>query len=214
MIPAKRPLIYLITEGRADPSNYPTESERILDLIAHAVESGIPLIQIREKNLPAKLLYTLAREAAYLVRKCGASRLLINDRADIARAAGADGVHLTWRSLGVEVVKRIFPELIVGVSTHTIAEAESAKSGGADFCVFGPVFDSPGKGNPVGIELLREVSAQLCPLPVLGLGGIDESNFGAVVSASAGFAAIRFLNNPENLNRLSELCLANRHERH
>src|SRR5690606_8698946 len=97
MIPAKRPLIYLITEGRADPSNYPTESERILDLIAHAVESGIPLIQIREKNLPAKFLYTLAREAAYLVRKCGASRLLINDRADIARAAGADGVHLTWR---------------------------------------------------------------------------------------------------------------------
>ncbi len=204
MIPAKRPLVYLITEGRADPSNFPTESERILDLIAHAVESGVPLIQIREKNLPAKLLYTLAREAADLARK-GGSTLLINDRADIAEAAGADGVHLTSNSLDAETVKRVFPELIVGVSTHTIAEAEAAKSGAADFCVFGPVFDSPGKGNPVGLGRLGDVSSRMDPMPVLGLGGIDETNFGSVAGVSSGFAAIRFLNNHDNLSRLSKL---------
>lgn len=205
MIPAKRPLVYLITEGRADPSNFPTESERILDLIAHAVESLIPLIQIREKKLPARLLFELAREAAYLVRKRGASRLLINDRADIAHAVGADGVHLTSNSLDAGTIKRMFPKLIVGVSTHSAAEMESAKRGGADFCVFGPVFVSPGKGSPVGIELLGEVSARLDPMPVLGLGGIDETNFGSVAQVSSGFAAIRFLNNHDNLSRLSKL---------
>jgi thiamine-phosphate pyrophosphorylase len=131
--------------------------------------------------------------------------LLVNDRADIALAANADGVHLTSLSLSAETIRRSFPkDFIVGVSAHKIEEAEIAKKQNADFVTFSPVFSSPGKSEPQGAEKLREVCERLKPFPVVALGGINETNFAEVLEAGArGFSAIRFLNDEENLRKLT-----------
>jgi thiamine-phosphate pyrophosphorylase len=86
------------------------------------------------------VLYELVLRAAKITRGSD-TRLLVNDRADIARAAGADGVHLTSQSLPANVVRKMFgPEFVIGVSTHSFEEARAAQAAGADFVVFGPVF--------------------------------------------------------------------------
>ena len=195
------PIIYLITKGEATPENFDRTSREIVDIIRVAVERRVSLIQLREKHLSARLLFELAVEAAKIIR--GAStRLLVNDRADIALAAKANGVHLAANSLPVKTIRCNFPsDFIVGASTHTLEAARSAADNGADFVVFGPVFETPGKDEPSGLERLAEVCGNLHPFPVIGLGGIDESNYSTVLQAGAsGFAAIRFLNDPEKLH--------------
>jgi len=132
------------------------------------------------------------------------TRLLVNDRADIARAAGADGVHLTERSLPASTIRQTFgPDFLIGVSTHTPAGARDAREQGADFAVYGPVFDTPSKrayGPPVGLESLREVAQKLAPFPLVALGGITSGNASAALGAGAsGVAAVRLFDDPEQL---------------
>ena len=203
----KNPAIYLITGGEATAFNFAEKSAEILRLIEKAVESKISLIQIREKQLPAKLVFELALEAAKITAQCE-TKLIVNDRADIALAANADGVHLTSGSLPTEIIRQNFPEnFIIGVSTHSLAEAESAKMLGADFVTFSPIFKTPSKakyGEPQGLKKLLEVSNKLDPFPVIALGGIDETNFSQVLENGArGFAGIRFLNNEVNLRKFA-----------
>ena len=197
------PAIYLITSGAATPDNFQRTSKEILDIIDVAVEVRVPLIQIREKLLPAKLLSELA-VAAVKITGGSSTRLLINDRADVAMAAKADGVHLTARSLPVNVIRANFSgNLIIGISTHTVEAAKSAAAQGANFVVFGPVFETSGKGEPQGLVELAKVCKELRPFPVLGLGGIDETNYASVMDAGAsGLAAIRALNEPERLRNI------------
>lgn len=184
--------------------NFSRRKAQTLELIKIAAENNISLIQIREKNLPARLVFELSADAAKLTRLT-ATKILVNDRADIALAAKADGVHLTARSLSAATIRRSFPEnFLVGVSAHSIAEAEDAKRQAADFVTFSPVFATPNKGEAVGIAKLREVCETLKPFPVIALGGIDAGNFAEVLTAGAsGFAAIRFLNDAENIRKLS-----------
>lgn len=198
-----RPLIYLITKGDVTVADFAVKKKETLDIIAAAVENKIPLIQIREKQLSARLLYELVREAA---RAAAGSRtkLLVNDRADVALAAGADGVHLTARSLRADVVRAHFPaDFIVGVSAHRLADVLAAKKQKADFAVYSPIFETPGKGAPRGLDELREICETAKPFPVIGLGGIDAINCESVLRVAAGFAAIRFLNDAENLRKLN-----------
>jgi len=162
----------------------------------------MPLFQIREKSLPARVLYDLVSRAAEITRG-SKTRLLVNDRSDIARAAGADGVHLTTRSLPADVVRQVYgPEFLIGVSTHSLEEARAARDAGADFVVFGPVFETGSKrsfGEPQGLDKLRQVTGELREFPVLAIGGITFENVGACFQAGAsGIAAIRLLNNPES----------------
>lgn len=182
------------------PENFAGQKLQTLELIKTAVENNISLIQIREKKISARLVFEFASEAAKITRKTD-TKLLVNDRADIALAARADGVHLTRRSLSAAVIRRAFPEnFIVGVSTHTIEEAENAIEQSADFVTFSPIFSTPDKGAPQGVENLRRVCERLKPFPVIALGGIGAGNFSEVLEAGAsGFAAIRFLNDAENL---------------
>jgi thiamine-phosphate pyrophosphorylase len=189
-----KPLIYLITEGNLTAENFDVNKNRILEIIKTAVENKISLIQIREKKLTAKLVFKLASEAAEITKNSN-TKLLVNDRADIALAAKADGVHLTENSISAEIIRRSFPKnFITGVSTHSIETAEKAKTEGADFVTFSPVFSSPGKDVPKGLEKLAEVCERLKPFPVVALGGIDETNYRTVLETGAsGFAAIRFL---------------------
>lgn len=199
------PIIYLITDGTSDADNFIEKKNAILNLVKTAVETKISLIQIREKNLPARFVYELASEAAKITRQ-SETKLLVNDRADIAVAAGADGVHLTAASLSVETTRRAFASknFIVGASAHTTEEAETAKQGGADFIAFSPIFASPDKGKPQGVGQLREICERLKSFPVLALGGVDATNYRTILeNGASGFAAIRFLSDEKNLRKLA-----------
>lgn len=189
-----RPLIYLITDGTATVQNFSEKKKTILQLVRNAVEREISLIQLREKQLPARMIFEIASEIVKITKNTK-TKILVNDRADVALAANADGVHLTASSLSAEIVRRNFPHnFIVGVSAHTLEAAERAKIQAADFATFSPIFHSPGKGKEKGIEELKKVCQHLKPFPILALGGIDTSNFTEVLEAGAsGFAAIRYL---------------------
>ena len=201
------PIIYPITSGKTSPQTTPDDPQfsEILRLVRAAVDADVPLFQIREKSLPARVLYELVARAAEITHG-SKTRLLVNDRSDIARAAGADGVHLTTQSLPVEVVRNMFgAEFLIGASTHSLDEARAARAGGADFVVFGPVFETESKrvfGAPQGLDKLAEVTRALGEFPVVAIGGITVDNVDECFQAGArGIAAITMLNDTENLTR-------------
>jgi thiamine-phosphate pyrophosphorylase len=176
----------------------------LIDLLDEALSAGVDMIQIRERDLSARELFSLAEQVAGMARKAGA-KLLINDRADVAASVNC-GVHLTTRSLAASVVRSAFgEEMLIGVSTHNIEEARMAESGGADFIVFGPVFETESKkayGLPVGLAALGAVASGL-QIPVLALGGIKQSNFQAALDAgAAGVAAISMFTESGDINQL------------
>lgn len=197
------PITYLITNGDATEGTFEACRSRIIATVASAVESGVSLIQIREKNLSARRMFDLTVSVVAATRE-SATRVLVNDRSDIALAAGADGVHLTVRSVSAGVIRESFPpEFIIGISTHTACEAETAAKTGADFAVFGPVFETPGKPDAKGIDELRDACARVAPFPVLAIGGVDAGNVHEVLRAGAsGVAAIRAFHDADAMRRL------------
>lgn len=193
----KTPATYLVSPGATTPETTPASDEfqSLLALVRAAARARVTLIQLREKLLTPRVLYELAARCSEITRTTE-TRLVVNDRADIARAAGADGVHLSTRSLEASDVRRAFgPDFLIGVSTHTAREARAASMSGADFAVFGPVFDTPAKralGSPVGLEALGEAARALSPFPIFAIGGITRENARSVILAGArGVAAIR-----------------------
>ncbi len=204
----KKPLIYLITKGELTVENFRVKSAETLTIIEKAVASEVSLIQIREKSITAGQVFELASKAAELT-KSSDTKLLVNDRADIALAAGADGVHLPASSLSAEIVRRSFGEdFVIGVSAHSLDEVARANLAKADFATFGPVFATLSKaryGAPQGIAKLREAAETFPEFKVIALGGIDENNFAEALTAGAsGIAAIRFLNDAENLPQIAK----------
>jgi thiamine-phosphate pyrophosphorylase len=177
---------YYITDRKAAGGMDP-----LLGFIAKAIAGGVAMVQLREKDLDARELYGLARHCLQLPNPHG-TRILINERVDVALAAGADGVHLPGGSIAPAEIRKIVPAgFLIGVSTHTVEQLLAAEAEGADFAVYGPVFASPAKGEPVGIEALR-AAIRVARMPVYALGGIDESNANACMEAgAAGVAAIR-----------------------
>ncbi len=163
----------------------------MIECVRTALARGVTMIQIREKDLNARELLALTRRCLELPNP-HQTRILVNTRADIALAAGAHGVHLPSGSIPAREVRRIAPApFLIGVSTHTVEEVRAAAEAEADYAVFGPVFPSPGKGEPAGLEALRQ-AAHVTSLPIYALGGIDEDNAAACINAGAtGIAAIR-----------------------
>jgi thiamine-phosphate pyrophosphorylase len=159
--------LYLITDIQRIGKN------RFLSAMEEALQGGVRALQIREKDLSSKDLLALALKIRPLTQRYKA-KLFINDRVDIAVMAGADGVHLTETSVQASEVKNKFPDLIVGVSTHSIEGARLADTQGADFITFSPVYETPSKvsyGPPQGLDALGQVT-EAVRLPVLALGGI------------------------------------------
>ncbi len=196
----RRPLLYYITDRKALPGEIP------LPIIKQAVAAGIDLIQIRERDLPVRRLLALVEEA---VKRAGTgpTRILVNDRLDVAVAAGAAGVHLPAHSFPVDEVRRSYPELLIGASTHNLEELRRAADGGADFAVFGPVFETPSKktyGPPVGLEKLAE-AVRAVNIPVLALGGVTlENSADCLRAGAAGLAAISLFQQSPDLEETTK----------
>ena len=174
--------------------------------IAQAIAAGVDWVQIREKDLPARRLLALTETAVSHARQQGTTRVVVNDRLDVALAAHAHGVHLGSRSMPVDVVRKSAPpEFLVGVSCHSLAEAQAAEKAGADYLLLGPIFSTPSKlqyGPPLGLAKLREVTSQVS-LPVFALGGITADRVAACrEKGAAGIAAIRLFQEADSLQTL------------
>jgi thiamine-phosphate pyrophosphorylase len=172
--------LYLITDRRVTRKPLP-EAVRL------ALEGGVRAVQLREKDLPIRDLMALARELRDLTKEFGA-KLFINDRVDVALAVGADGVHLGTRSMPVSIVRAIVGSpMLIGVSTHSVAEAQAAEQGGADFLTLGPIYETPSKaqfGAPLGLAPLREARRRV-EIPIFAIGGVKGRNIGHVLWAGA-----------------------------
>jgi thiamine-phosphate pyrophosphorylase len=208
-----RPILYLITRGATTEGTTPDAPEfaLILHQVSAAVAAGINLIQIREKRLTARVLFELVERTSDLTRGTS-THLLVNDRADVAVGAGADGVHLTTHSLDAAMIRKTFgKEVLIGTSTHSLAAARFAQEQGADFIVFGPVFETQSKksfGPPVGLEKLADVARELRGFPVLALGGISVANAQDCFAAGAqGVAGISLFSDPQTLMQTASVIV-------
>lgn len=192
-----QPILYLITRGATTETTSP-ESPEFQDLLLQikaAAAAEIDLVQIREKRLGARVLFELVERAVEITRN-SSTQILVNDRADIALGAGAQGVHLTTQSLEVAVIRKTFGDkFLIAASTHSWEEAHQAYEQSADFIVLGPIFPTHSKeqfGPPLGLEKFSGICGQLHGFPVLALGGISESNvrecFGAGANGVAGIS--------------------------
>ena len=194
------PLLYYITDRRQFPGDAQEQERRLLEKIAECAAAGVDLVQLREKDLSARALEELALKAMAVLAG-SQTRLLINSRIDVALACGAHGVHLPANDLAASDARAIFAqagvsERVIGVSTHSAAAVASAEAHGADFAVFGPVFEKSGSMNREGLEQLRQIchreEAAQPPMRVFALGGITLKNAPLCVAAgAAGIAAIR-----------------------
>jgi thiamine-phosphate pyrophosphorylase len=198
-------------------------SESLSLRIQKAIQAGVDLIQIREKDLSAREQLYLAKHAVDAARELyvaqdplsglavfQGSRIAVNDRLDVAIAAEAHGVHLGTQSMPARAVRAVVPEdFLVGVSCHSLEEARAAESSAADYILLGPLFETPSKlayGLPLGLEKLREV-ASLVKIPVIALGGITVNRVSLCLEAgAAGIAGIRLFQECESLEaRVAEL---------
>lgn len=174
------PLLMLVTDRRR--SRLP-----LVEAVARAVAGGVDLVQVREKDLPAADLFGLVKTLREVVGS--RAKLLVNDRADVALGAGADGVHLPENGLPTAVARQVVgPDRILGRSAHDPVGLEWA---GLDYLLVGTVFPSPTHpGLPAaGVGRVGEFAAR-SPVPVLGIGGITADNCAEVIGAGAAGVAV------------------------
>ena len=164
----------------------------LAEAVEECLDAGLRAVQLREKDLPVRDLLALALTLREGTRRHG-GRLLVNDRADVALAADADGVQRTHASLPVAALRHIGPPtFLIGASVHSEAEGREALTGGADFLVFGPVYETPSKrryGPPQGLAALGRLAATV-DRPVLAIGGITPARVGEVLGAGASGVAV------------------------
>jgi thiamine-phosphate pyrophosphorylase len=206
----QNPLICLITDRQTVRANKRKTGSiedlgALIEFCSAAALAGVDLIQIREKDLSTNRLCDLV--SSVVDSTCNTkTAILVNDRVDVALTCAAHGVQLRSDSLPVDATRKLAgEEFIVGVSTHSVAEARQAAEKGASFVLLGPIFDTPSKrayGAPLGLETLIE-AVRTVPCPVIALGGIDRKNIRDVLSCgAAGIAAIRLFSEAEDLSEL------------
>jgi thiamine-phosphate pyrophosphorylase len=194
--------LYLITNRKL----FSTQCSLYLAL-EDALKAGVKALQLREKDLPTREFLEMALWMRDLTKEHGA-KLFINDRADVALAVQADGVHLGQSSIPVHAVRKIAENnLLIGVSTHSIEEAVRAAKEGADFITLGPVYETlskPGYGYPIGVGIIRELKIRIS-IPVLAIGGIKPDRVKEVREAGAdGIALISAILTSKNIHETTE----------
>jgi thiamine-phosphate pyrophosphorylase len=204
--PRPKPVLCCVTDRRGlSAADEVVAARAIQDQVARVAAAGVDWIQVREKDLATRQLLQLV-SAAVKVVSVFSTRIIVNDRLDVALAAGAAGVHLGGESLPVAEVSlwkkagRVSAEFLVGASCHSLEAASAAERDGADYLFLGPVFATPSKvqyGLPLGLERLRETCAAI-RIPVLAIGGINIENAASCIQAgAAGIAAIRLFQGGE-----------------
>jgi thiamine-phosphate pyrophosphorylase len=178
--------LYLVTDrGLA-------QGRPVSEVVRQAVEGGVTVVQLREKAASGRAFLEEARRLKELLAEYGIP-LIINDRLDIALAVDADGVHLGQDDLPLEVGRALLgPTKIIGISVNTVAEAEAAAAGGADYLGVSPVFETPTKTDTppaVGLEGVARLRAAV-KVPLVGIGGINPANAGAVIRAGCQGVAV------------------------
>ena len=178
--------LFLVTD------RHQTNGRPLVPLLQQVLAVGMPVIQLRERDLSARELMTLAREVQAVTASCR-SQLLINDRIDVALALEGVGVHLRSNSLPVSAARQLLgPRRLLGISVHSVEEGLSAQSQGADYIVLGPVYETPSKkmfGPPLGIHTL-EKACGLVRIPIIGIGGVTAARAREMRCAGAFGAAV------------------------
>jgi thiamine-phosphate pyrophosphorylase len=178
--------VYLVSDQKQ------TGGRDLVEVLSQALQAGVRAIQLREKDLDTIEVYRRGERLLALTRQAGAA-LIVNDRADVAMALGADGVHLTRKSLPPEEARAVVgPGMLVGVSCHSLSDVREAEAGGVDFVVLGPVYATPSKapyGPPLTPAVLSKARAA-CSVPILAIGGITVSCVPDVVHAGADGVAV------------------------
>ncbi|MBS0183238.1 MAG: thiamine phosphate synthase [Nitrospira sp.] len=161
-------------------------------VLSDAIKAGVPAIQLRERDLSTSELVSLAQEIQTMTNP-GSVSLIVNDRVDLMMALNLDGVHLRSDSLPPRSVRRLVgPGGLIGVSTHSVEDVRRANQGGADYVVFGPIFETPSKrpfGPSLGLDLLADVCRQSLT-PVIAIGGITRERVRSVRRAGAHGVAV------------------------
>jgi thiamine-phosphate pyrophosphorylase len=161
------------------------------DLLAAVIDGGCRMVQLRDKDTPAARLVPLAERLLARARRAGVT-FVINDRTDLAVAVGADGVHLGQDDLPARLARPLLrPGMILGISTHDVAQAHAARDGGADYVAVGSMFATTTKPDfqLVGPELIRKLRADI-RVPLVGIGGITHGNVAEVIRAGADGVAV------------------------
>jgi thiamine-phosphate diphosphorylase len=219
--PITSPAICYVTDRKALVGDKTVSA--LLDTIRAAAAAGVDWVQIREKDLPARELFALVKEAVALASVRSGSiwprstKIIVNDRLDLALAAGAAGVHLGHASAPVREVVRWCragnapADFLVGVSCHSLEGAQEAENAGASYAYFGPIYETPSKipfGKPHGVKELAQVTKAVS-IPVIAIGGVDESNAADCLRAgAAGIAAIRLIQGAAGSDALKEAVAA------
>jgi thiamine-phosphate diphosphorylase len=166
-------------------------SRSLVDLIDLVLAGGCRLVQLREKIMPPVEHLALARELAHRCREVGAL-FIVNDRADIAVAAEADGLHVGQDDMPAREARTLLrPGMVLGVSTHDEDQARAAVTDGADYVAVGSIFPTTSRAGfqLVGTELIRRVRPAV-PVPLVAIGGISADNAAEVIRAGADSAAV------------------------
>ncbi|MCS6293049.1 MAG: thiamine phosphate synthase [Nitrospira sp.] len=155
--------------------------------LRESVDAGVPAIQLRERDLPTREILSLTQQIRAMTRDRAVS-LIINDRIDMAVALDLEGVHLRASSLPVSVARRVVGRhRLIGVSAHSVAEAQQAGDDGADYVILGPIFETPSKrefGDPLGLAVLAD-ACRHSSVPVFAIGGITRERIELVRGAGA-----------------------------
>lgn len=181
----RRAGLYLVT------SEALSRGRTTVEIVRQALAAGVRLVQLREKDMPLVRLVPLAREIRRITSRAGAL-LIINDRLDLALAARADGVHLGQDDLPAACAREIAPDMVIGVSSHSLREALAAQRAGASYVNIGPIFPTATKKwdkDFLGIRKMRAIAARL-EIPFTVMGGVKAEHIPALVKAGAKTIAV------------------------